>query len=378
MPQFLSKISEIAKNRSIGLFVLFVLLLVLGSCESEKPQNEKPKSPRIRKKIEWQTPKNGTEFSRNTNLELAVLHRDDIEIDSVEFSLQKVRKAVSGNASKIDLSNLEVGRHTISATTYFNGEKEISYSTIVILAPEAPTEYAYQIKATYPHDPDAYIQGLFFQGDTLYESTGLQTSQNPKSISSLRKYIYSDGKIIERYDLDKSYFGEGCTIWNNQLFQLTYTSKTAFVYDKSFNVLRSHQFETETTEGWGLITYGDTLIISDGSEKLYFVDPRNFSEFRRMQVYDHEGPVRELNEMELIEGKIYANLWTKVKTVIIDPQTGIVEGVIDFDGIVSSNLARNSDYAMNGIAYHPDKRIFVTGKWWPELYEIVIFPKEKS
>ncbi len=357
-----------------GLLIFLSLLLSCGG-EGENTSEEKPRSPRIRKYIQFQSDFTDS-YKLGESIPVSVTHREESSIDSISIRFGDFSSTVKGNTAQLETENMRVGRQTVSVTAYFAEDKETVTSSVTLVAPAAPTPYGYRIISTYPHDENAYTQGLFFAGDTLYESTGEKRRQNPESSSSVRKTLYQTGRILSKYDMRSEYFGEGMARWNNTLYQLTWTSGEVFTYNLNLEPGRTFRYATQTAEGWGLATYGDTLLMSDGSENLYFIDPRNFAELKRIQIYDDEGAVEYLNELEVIDGKLYANVYPDPEIVIINLSSGIVEGRIDFEGIVSENLSRNSDYAMNGIARHADGRIFVTGKWWPNLYEIVIFPKE--
>ncbi len=217
----------------------------------------------------------------------------------------------------------------------------------------------------YPHDRGAYTQGLFFEGGQLYESTG-QTGQ-----SSFRKVDLGTGKVLRKLELNRKYFGEGSVILDGRMYMLTWTSKVAFVYDAaSLEYIKSYSYPRE---GWGLTTDGKSLIASDGSSSLYFLD----GEFRlqkAVKVTLNGRPVRYLNELEWIDGKVWANVYTTDMIVIINPGTGIVEATVDCTGLLPAGLRRRDTDVLNGIAVL-DGRIFLTGKNWPRLYEIELKDK---
>ena len=225
--------------------------------------------------------------------------------------------------------------------------------------------YGYRVVNTYPHDPNAYTQGLVFIDSTLYEGTGLYGQ------SSLRRVRLETGEVLQSRPLASRYFGEGIAAVGDSVFQLTWRSQAGFIY-------RRGDFEpigqfTYPTEGWGLTWDGTRLIQSDGTSTLYFRDPRTFAEVGRVTVVDLAGPVQRLNELECIEGEIYANVWTTDWIARIDPSTGRIVGWIDLTGLLDPSERRDSDAVLNGIAYDaPNKRLFVTGKWWPKLFEIEI------
>ncbi len=222
--------------------------------------------------------------------------------------------------------------------------------------------YAYRIVNTYPHDPDAFTQGLIFEGGVLYEGTGL------RGRSSLRRVVLNTGEVLQRRELSDDYFGEGITLFGDRIIQLTWQSRIGFVYDKAdFELLRSF---TYPTEGWGVTHDGDRLIMSDGTSTLYFRDPETFEEVGRVNVRDSAGAVSRLNELEYVAGEVYANVWQTDRIARIEPRTGRVIGWIDLEGLLSVEDRQGAD-VLNGIAYDSEKkRLFVTGKLWPKLFEI--------
>jgi glutamine cyclotransferase len=232
-----------------------------------------------------------------------------------------------------------------------------------------PLHYTYNIVNVYPHNETAFTQGLIFEDDVLYESTGLYGH------STLRRVELETGKILQIHSLPNQFFGEGITIFDDKIIQLTWQSNRGFVYDKhSFDLL--HEFDYPT-EGWGITHNGSWLIMSDGTATLYFLDPETFAQVGQVEVYDADtGPVTMLNELEYIQGEVYANIWNEERIAIINPQTGEVTAWVDLEGIQNFE---NMDIGniLNGIAYdEKEKRLFVTGKRWPHLFEIRLVPSE--
>jgi glutamine cyclotransferase len=227
----------------------------------------------------------------------------------------------------------------------------------------------YRIVHVYPHDSQAFTQGLIYLDGHLYESTG----RNGRS--SIRMEDLSTGRILQHYDLPAEYFGEGLTDWGSNLIQLTWKSHKGFVYDRfSFSLVRTFQYEGD---GWGLTHDDKQLIMSDGTSYLRFLDPKSFRETKRVHVTDQAGHlVENLNELEYIHGEIYANIWQTDKIVRISPRTGRVLGWIDLSGIIDKGELEGSDAVLNGIAYDSTgARLFVTGKLWPKLFEIRVVPR---
>jgi len=245
----------------------------------------------------------------------------------------------------------------------------IFLSLLLISCAEAGVkEYKLDVVAEYPHDTESYTQGLFFHNGQMYETTGLHGK------STLRKVDVRTGKAIKKLDFDRKYFVEGSVVLKDNLYILTWDSKVAFVYDADSLEYRSTW--SYPREGWGITTDGKQLIASDGSATLFFMD-ENFALKRRLIVRYEDRPVRWLNELEYIDGKIWANVYTTDEIVIIDPKDGRVEGVIDCSGLLPKRLYTKETDVLNGIAYDPeDDRIYLTGKNWPKMYEIRLIEKK--
>lgn len=233
--------------------------------------------------------------------------------------------------------------------------------------------YDYQIVKTYPHDPKAFTQGLEFKDGVLYEGTG--GKEGDDFFSSLRKVDYTSGKVLQKRDLSREYFGEGITILGDKIYQLTWREMTAFVYDMNFKLLKELRYPGQ---GWGLTNDGTNLIMSDGTHVLRVVNPEDFKQIRTLVVNDENGrPVMELNELEFVKGEIWANIWQSGWIVRIDPATGKLLGRIDLNSLVADEQSKNDDAdVLNGIAYDAaGDRMFVTGKMWRRLFEIKVNPR---
>lgn len=228
--------------------------------------------------------------------------------------------------------------------------------------PSTPV-YTYKIVNTYPHDTEAFTQGLFFEDGVLYEGTGL------KGQSTVRKVKLDTGAVLQIHSLPYEFFGEGITGYRERVIQLTWRSHVGFVYDKnSFKLLRTFFY---ATEGWGITNDGKHLIMSDGTANLYFLHPETFQEIRRIEVHDNTGPVNKLNELEYVKGEIFANIWLSDNIAIIDPKTGWVTGWIDLKELTPFRDHDKTAKDLNGIAFdEKNDRLFVTGKLWPYIYEI--------
>jgi len=229
-------------------------------------------------------------------------------------------------------------------------------------------EYKLEVVAEYPHDTGSYTQGLFFHDGQMYESTGLHGK------STFRKVDVETGEALEKMNFDKKYFVEGSVIWNGNLYILTWESRVAFVYDAE--TLEYKSSWKYPREGWGITTDGKHLIASDGTANLYFMD-ENFAQKKKVLVTIEDRPVRFLNELEYIDGKIWANVYTADEIVIIDPKDGKIEGVIDCRGLLPRDLYTAETDVLNGIAYNPEEgKIYLTGKNWPKLYEVRLVEKK--
>lgn len=223
--------------------------------------------------------------------------------------------------------------------------------------------YGYEVVHTWAHDPNAFTQGLAFSGGNLIESTG-QVGR-----SSLRRVELETGTVLQNVDVPRPYFAEGLTLLNGKIYQLTWQHKLGFIYDAlTFEKIGQFNYEGE---GWGLANDGQSLILSDGSNKIRFLDSENFQVKKTIAVLDGRAPVNEINELEYIQGEIYANIWHDERIARIDPQTGRVAGWIDLRGLLSPAEVHDEEAVLNGIAYDEKTgRIFVTGKLWPKLFEI--------
>ena len=244
-------------------------------------------------------------------------------------------------------------------------------SLAFIFTQTAGADDTYRIVHAYPHDPHAFTQGLVFVDGHLYESTGINGQ------SSLRMVDLESGRILQEQPIDSKYFGEGLTAWASTLVQLTWQSHVALVYDRfSFRLLRTFPF---AGEGWGLTQDGKSLILSDGTSTLRFFDPATFKELRRIKVTDRGRPVAEINELEYVDGQVYANIWHSDRIARISPGTGRVLGWIDLKGLLPDTERSSEEAVLNGIAWDAGHhRLFVTGKLWPKLFEIEVVPKSAT
>ncbi|WP_282042911.1 glutaminyl-peptide cyclotransferase [Winogradskyella flava] len=295
-------------------------------------------------------------------LNLSITNPKNLNITNVSYQLDG--KPIDKNTV---LNDITLGEKTITATVNYDDKTETLTRPIKIYNNIIPIIYSYEVVNTYPHDITSYTQGLEFYNGELFESTG------QKGESKLRKVNFDTGEILKNIDLENQYFGEGLTILDDKIYQLTWQAKRGFVYDvHSFERLSIFNYGT-SKEGWGLCNDGKTLYKSDGTEKVWLLNPDNLTEESHIEVYTEKGKIPALNELEWIDGKIFANIYQRNGVVIINPKTGGVEGVIDFKPLRKLVKQHDELDVLNGIAYHPERQtIFVTGKNWDKLFEVKI------
>ena len=334
---------------------LFLTLIALKSCGSNDSSI----------KITIKT--NANTFVHGDTLNLSLRHKKGLTIDSTQYFLNGQVLALP-----YVFVNEKLGDQQLKAINYIAGETTVASRTVRLLKATPPELWTYTLLNEYPHDQEAYTQGLEFDGETLYESTGL----NKKS--SLRKVDYTTGKITQSIPLDDSYFGEGLTLLNDKVYQLTWQSNTGFIYDKESLIMESSFPFDQSKEGWGLCNDGEFLYKSDGTAKIWKLDPATGKELSYIEVTTHKTILININELEWVNGKIFANTYQFQKEVIliIDPSTGAVEGVVDLKGLKSKVAQIPSLNVLNGIAYHPERKsFFITGKNWSKLFEVTLQKK---
>ncbi len=336
-------------------FLLLISVLLLTSCEKEY-------------EFQFESPK---KIAINQTLSLSVKEVNGQIIDKINYSFDG--KSID-NPTSINISKERLGKHVLSAIVFYGTKTKKLTNTVILLADKEPTVYNYKVINTYPHDPEAYTQGLEYRDGYLYESTGR------KGISSLRKVALKSGEILEKIDVAPDYFAEGMTILNDKIYQLTWQSKKGFIYDlKDFKQIDSFVYE-QSIEGWGLTNDGEKFIKTDGTEKVWFLDSETLKENGYIEAYSNKQKVKDLNELEYVNGKIYANVWQKNIILIMNPKNGAIEGIADLNGLEkeiskTQNLDAN-DHVLNGIAFDKKgNRLFVTGKHWGKLFEIQLIER---
>ncbi len=258
------------------------------------------------------------------------------------------------------------GRKSLKVTSYRGGKGQNTITRFMIIYSDVvPKRYGFRVIHTYPHSRDAFTQGLIYDNGILFEGTGQETG------SSLREVELETGKVLRQHNLDASLFGEGITLYRNRIYQVTWENKVGFVYEKStFNLINKIYY---STPGWGLTTMNDKIVMSDGTNVLYYFEPEMFTVVSRIEVYDNKEKIDSLNELEYINGEIWANIWMSDLIARIDPVSGKVIGYIDLKGLLPASDKNPDTDVLNGIAWDDaTKRIFVTGKRWPKLFEIKV------
>jgi len=313
--------------------------------------------------IETNAKKN--EITLGETLNISVKNPKNLEISSMVFKLDD--ETIENPYS---IQDLTLGSHQLSAIVNYGDYSESISTNLIVLNNELPKIYTYRIINEYPHDITSYTQGLEFHDGILYESTG-QYGQ-----SKLRKVDYKSATVLKNIDLPKEFFGEGLTILNDKIYQLTWQEHTGFIYDLStFEKTGSFKYG-QSKEGWGLCNDGKVIYKSDGTENIWMLNPETEAEENHIQAYHNRGKVIGLNELEWIDGKIFANRYQLNGVAIIDPKNGAVEGVIDFSPLRKQVTQHQNLDVLNGIAYNPEtKSIFVTGKHWDKLFEVEIIEK---
>jgi glutamine cyclotransferase len=322
------------------------------------------------KLVKMTSPDENAEFKLNGQIRIVLTPDKNNSPDSVRIwfdsQLVTVLKKNPLEYTIPSSSMTKTGRKSLKVVAYKAKSKPQTITRFVIIYSDAaPKRNGYKVINSYIHDKEAFTQGLVYENGIFYEGTGQSGSSN------LRKVEPETGKVLFQLNLEPPLFGEGIAIQGERIFQLTWESKVGFVYDKS-TMKQINKFYYQT-EGWGLTTIGDKLVMSDGSNILYFMEPDQFSVISKLEVYDNEKKVDKLNELEYINGEIWANIWQTDLIARIDPASGKVIAYIDLKGILSDKDTDTNINVLNGIAYdQAGKRIFVTGKNWPKLFEIRI------
>ncbi len=332
-------------------YYCYILILFFCSCSSENDifkLNVNSDSQILNKK-------SNVFFEIFLNNQLCKVEKLKLFINEIEVS------------QKTNLNDARLGENIVKAQFDYNNQSKTIVKKLNIFNDKPPILYSYEIINEFPHDISLYTQGLEFKDDILYESTGLN------GFSSLRKFDLFNNKLLDIRYLDSEFFGEGLTILNDKIFQLTWKKKIGFIYDyKSLNMIKSFNYD-KSIEGWGLANDGKYIYKSDGTEKIWILDPETLVEINYIEVVTDNKKVKNINELEIFNNKIYANTYQFKKDVvlIIDKNSGAVEGIVNF-GDLRSKVKQHSELdVLNGIAYNKKRKtFFVTGKKWDKIFEI--------
>ena len=334
-------------------FYLFFILIVFISCSNEKQIYEISVSSK------------SEIFNKESKVSLEIkLNNFLIKVEDLKFFIngKKVSKVTN-------LSIAKLGSNLIKAQFTHNNQKKILIKNIDVYNTDQPNLYSYEIIGEYPHDISLYTQGLEFKNNILYESTGLN------GYSSLRKFDVYNNQLIDVRFLDDEYFGEGLTILNNKIYQLTWKNRIGFIYDlKTMNMEKSFNYG-QSSEGWGLANDGNNLYKSDGTEKIWIIDPLTLKEIDNIEIVTDKKKVKNINELEIVDEKIYANTYQFNKDVVlvINKLTGSVDGIIDFGNLRNKVKQHNNLDVLNGIAFNKKRNsFFITGKRWDKIFEVKV------
>lgn len=341
---------------------LFIILLglILANCGGAKKENNSLFSfDTTNFKEQYQTPE---------QIELNLLNPNSKTVDSVIYYVNETKVGTTKGLGKLSFAfkDQKLGYQNLKALVYFEGENVEINDRVELVSNVEPKLLKYSIINTFAHDTTSFTEGLEFHNDTLFESTG------QKGTSYFRKYDYKTGRVFNQINLDSKYFGEGITIINNKLYQLTWQEKTGFIYNATTLKLEKTFTYKKNIEGWGMTNDEKFIYQTDGTEKIWKMDPTTLEMIDYINVYSGNAKIKSINELEWINGLIYSNVWQKDAVAVVNPLSGAVEGILDLSGL--RKLVKNSTAeVLNGIAYNPKtKTIFVTGKNWDKMFEIKV------
>ena len=359
------------KRKVIKYILLGLFPILLFSCGNEENNNKIINDANNEQNIVFSgkkiiSPSNGGEFTIGDTIIIESQNQDSVNLDSVVVFLDANRVSVFNaeeNIYSIETKGLNTGKHIFGIESWYKGENNRTDVSLFFKSDIVPIQYKAKIVNTYSHSTKSYTQGLLFDNGQLYEGTG-QWGE-----SALKKVELETGKILDEHILPAEVFGEGIVSFEGEFIQLTWKARKAYVINKKdLSLIKSFSYDTD---GWGITNYGKNIIMSDGSHKLYIVEPNTFTVTKQIEVFDDKKAVVNLNELEYIDGKIYANVYLAHNIVIINPETGKVEGNIDLTDIIPQKYLNENDNVLNGIAYKPEnKKLYITGKRWDKLYEI--------
>ncbi len=327
------------------------------------------------------SPEAGTTYKTGDQVLVKATYPVGIKPDSIVYLVDSVRVGSKKDSTGLSLKTdtMPVGPRIITAKVYQGGKDQEISTNIVLMPAKAPVEYSYKVIKVFPHDTSCYTEGLLYQDGFLYESGGgygdPPQGQPRDGQSSLRKVDLNTGKVLKKIMLDPKVFGEGISIIGNKIIQLTWKEKIGYVYDKDTFKLLNNFTNNIGVEGWGMCFDGKKLYMDDSTNRIWFLDKNTYRSIGYIDVYDDKAPVDSINELEYIDGKLYANIYQTNNIIVIDPKTGAVLEKIDLSSLYPEPRTEPAE-VMNGIAYDAkQKRIFITGKKWQHLYQVEFLKK---
>lgn len=349
------------KKYSLQLLIPLFLFGCSGEPADDTDEIKRPEPP-----LKIVSPKNEAQYTVGDLLEIDLSIPDKSKISDIEIYIDDTLYQ-KGLAEDLESISVETDKGRVGYVKIFvaykdeKGEKHGDTRNIVFFSDIVPKQLTAVNMKTHPHDKNSYTQGLEFYKGKLFEATG-QMGQ-----SMLAEVDLNTGAILRKIDLEKRYFGEGITILNDTIYQLTWSERTCFVYDMNFNLIKEYAYDGE---GWGLCNDGTYLIMSNGSSEIIWRNRNTFEIIKRIQVFSDQSETDSLNELELIDGNLFINVYTEDRIIEVDTATGKILSEIDCSGIVKDGRVPGAD-VLNGIAYNPlTGKIYITGKWWPKLYEV--------
>ncbi|WP_299467495.1 glutaminyl-peptide cyclotransferase [Mucilaginibacter sp.] len=351
-------------NKRIALFAIIALLAY--GCKDNNKADEFTISPDA-----------GSNYKSGDAIALKVGYPADAKIDSVVYLLDSARVGVAKDSSVVSLKtdSLTLGARIITAKIYQAGKSQELTTNIVLLAAKAPEELAYHVEKVFPHDTASYTEGLEYHDGVLYESDGGRVAEG-NGQSSLRKADLNTGNVLKVVNIDPKIFAEGIAVIGDKVVQLTYTEKIGYIYDKKTLNLLSKFDNNVGVEGWGMTHDDNKIYMDDSTNRIWFLNKDTYQQMGFVDVYDDKGAVNEINELEYIDGKIYANVYHKDYILVIDPKTGAVLQKIDLTNLYPEASRNPEADVLNGIAYDKTtKRIFITGKKWNKLFQVKFIKK---
>ncbi len=349
---------------------LFIILLglILSNCGGAKKENNTL--------FTFDTNQFKAQYQPQESIELNLLNPNSKTVDSVVYYVNETKIGTTKGLGKLPFTfkDQKLGYQNLKAIIYFEGENTEATDRVELVSNVQPKLLKYTIVNTYPHDIKAYTQGLEFYRDTLYEGTGNGSGPTGnKGISSLRKTNYKTGDVYKKVELAEQYFGEGITILNNKVYQLTWLNNEGYVYNADTFKKEKTMPYYKKMEGWGLTSDGKSLYMTDSSETIHILNPNTFAETASINVYSLATKVKAVNELEWIDGRIYGNVYQKDAIAVINPKNGTVEGILNLADLKTKITQLPDTDVLNGIAYNPKtKTLFVTGKNWDKMFEIKV------